>query len=93
MSPVAGPIDADNHYYEPRDFCTRHIEPRYREQAVRVDAGDRIWVGDRPFTFLKDWSFDRYSRPVATSAPDLRPHPETSWSRFSKRRRDVRELT
>ena len=59
------PIDADNHYYEPRDFCTRHIEPRFEDGAVRVDEDDRIWVGERPFTFLAGWSFDRTTRPGA----------------------------
>jgi hypothetical protein len=63
--PVARPIDADNHYYEPRDFCTRHIAQRYRDRAVRVDEDDRIWVGERPFTFLPNWSFDRVARPGA----------------------------
>jgi predicted TIM-barrel fold metal-dependent hydrolase len=65
VSVPAGPIDADNHYYEPRDFCTRHIEPRFRAQAVRVDEEERVWVGDRPFTFLKGWNFDLYGRPGA----------------------------
>jgi predicted TIM-barrel fold metal-dependent hydrolase len=60
-----GLVDADNHYYEPRDFCTRHIEPRFRDRAVRVDAEDRIWVGDAPFTFLANWDFDRHGRPGA----------------------------
>ena len=63
MTAAARLVDADNHYYETRDFCTRHIEPRFRDRAVRVDAEDRIWVGDRLFTFLKDWNFDRQFRP------------------------------
>ena len=65
MNPANGPIDADNHYYEPRDFCTRYIEPRFRDRAIRVDEKDRIWVGDRPFTFLKNWSFEEYTKPGA----------------------------
>jgi predicted TIM-barrel fold metal-dependent hydrolase len=43
-------IDADNHYYEPADFCTRHIESRYRDKAIRYEMvdGDRCMVvGDR----------------------------------------------
>ena len=62
-------FDADNHYYEPRDCFTRHIEPRLRAKAVQVrrdaEGRDRIHVGERPFTFLKDWSFDRAYRPGA----------------------------
>lgn len=30
-------IDCDNHYYEPDDCFTRHIEAKYREQTVWVD--------------------------------------------------------
>lgn len=51
-------FDADNHYYEPRDAFTRHIEPKWRDKAVRVieeDGKDRILVGDRPFTFLSPY--------------------------------------
>ncbi len=65
MTDAARPIDADNHYYEPRDFCTRHIEPRFRDRAVRVDDDDRVWVGDRPFTFLANWSYDQCTKPGA----------------------------
>ena len=31
-------FDADNHYYEPRDCFTRHIEPTLRDRAIRVGA-------------------------------------------------------
>jgi predicted TIM-barrel fold metal-dependent hydrolase len=60
-------FDADNHYYEPRDCFTRHIEPAFRDRAIHVvedERGrERILVGDRPFTFLADFSFDRWPRP------------------------------
>ncbi|MCH2171347.1 amidohydrolase [Myxococcota bacterium] len=53
-------IDADNHYYEPDDCCTRHIESKYRDRAVRVvenSDGVREWrFGDKPL------SFHRYPR-------------------------------
>ena len=32
-------LDGDNHYYEPYDAFTRHMEPRFRERAVRVERG------------------------------------------------------
>ena len=28
-------IDADNHYYEPHDAFTRHMEPVWRDRAFR----------------------------------------------------------
>ena len=56
--PTWGLFDADNHYYEPRDCFTRHIEPAMRERAIRVEQDSEgkevVLVGDRNFTFLID---------------------------------------
>ncbi len=53
-------IDADNHYYEPDDCCTRHLESRYKDRAVhcvRNADGSGEWrFGDKPL------SFHRYPR-------------------------------
>jgi predicted TIM-barrel fold metal-dependent hydrolase len=43
-------VDADNHFYEPDDCFTRHIEARYRDRTVRVeraapDAIGRVFIG------------------------------------------------
>jgi predicted TIM-barrel fold metal-dependent hydrolase len=63
-----GLFDADNHYYEPRDCFTRHIEPRFRDRAIRVevdaDGRERIWIGSKPFTFLNP-DFESAVRPGA----------------------------
>ena len=32
--------DADNHYYEPPDCYTRHIEPKFRDRAIHVEQDD-----------------------------------------------------
>ena len=65
--PEAPLFDADNHYYEPRDAFTRHIEPRYRESAIHVQLDakgrDRVVVGDRPFTFLENPFFETTAKP------------------------------
>jgi predicted TIM-barrel fold metal-dependent hydrolase len=62
-------VDADNHYYETRDCFTRHMPKRLLASAIRVEADadgrDRIWVGDRPFTFLENWSFQYANKPGA----------------------------
>ena len=54
-APGALPIfDADNHYYEALDCCTRHIEPRYRAKAVRYEQREGahlIFVGERLYTY------------------------------------------
>ncbi len=48
-------VDLDQHYYEPDDCCTRHIESKYADRAVRIredEDGRRSWyAGDRPLTF------------------------------------------
>lgn len=36
--PGFGIFDADNHYYETRDAFTRHLDPRFKERAVRVET-------------------------------------------------------
>ena len=38
-------IDADEHYYEPDDCFTRHIEARFRDETVRVDGAATGWAG------------------------------------------------
>ena len=50
------PIDADNHYYEPHDCCTRHLEARFRSgracHVVKNAEGQDEWrFGDRPMGF------------------------------------------
>jgi predicted TIM-barrel fold metal-dependent hydrolase len=44
-------IDIDNHYYEPDDAFTRHMEREFRERAVNIRPGPnglgQIWIGDR----------------------------------------------
>jgi predicted TIM-barrel fold metal-dependent hydrolase len=62
-------IDADEHYYEPDDCFSRHIEARFKEATVRVDRarGDglgRIYLGpDR--TFMSVMPGDYASAPGA----------------------------
>ncbi|HVX22073.1 MAG TPA: amidohydrolase family protein [Acidimicrobiales bacterium] len=50
-----GLFDADNHYYEPYDCFTRHIEPAFKDQAVRVEVGEdglgRTYIGDHTTLF------------------------------------------
>ena len=62
-------FDADNHYYETRDCFTRFLPAALRSRGVRIETDaegrDRIFVGERPFTFLDHWSFTHVSRPGA----------------------------
>ena len=59
MQPAPSPafciFDADNHYYEPRDAFTRHLDPRLADRAVKVvtDASgkDTIFVAGQKHHF------------------------------------------
>jgi predicted TIM-barrel fold metal-dependent hydrolase len=61
-------VDFDNHYYEPDDCCSRHIEPKYRDRAIRVvpsaEAGIGKWVmGDQVLLTVPYQLSDRSGRP------------------------------
>ena len=60
-------FDSDNHYYEPYDAFTRHIEPEFADKAVHVVPGDNgrnvILVGDQPLKALPAHPMDFVSAP------------------------------
>lgn len=50
------PVDADNHFYEPHDCCTRHLAAKFRNGrachvAKNADGIDEWRFGDRPIDF------------------------------------------
>jgi predicted TIM-barrel fold metal-dependent hydrolase len=61
-------IDADEHYYEPDDCFSRHIESRYAGETIRVERGGdglgRIYLGGRR-TFMSVMPGDYASAPGA----------------------------
>ena len=76
-------IDVDNHYYEPDDAFTRHIDPAFRSRACHIvrEAGGRgrPWVGAAPAYYLEMTPVDRIGRPgavVADKDARYRPLPE-----------------
>jgi predicted TIM-barrel fold metal-dependent hydrolase len=55
------PIDADNHYYEPLDAFTRHLDRRFRERGVQVvteGRRTRLLIGGRVNRFIPNPTFD-----------------------------------
>jgi predicted TIM-barrel fold metal-dependent hydrolase len=55
------PIDADNHYYEPLDAFTRHLDKAFRSRGVRpVQEGKRVTllVGGKVNRFIPNPTFD-----------------------------------
>lgn len=59
-------FDIDTHYFEPLDCYTRHMDPKYRDLAINwrdTPEGKRMFVGDRPYTFLTDPGFEKIEKP------------------------------
>jgi predicted TIM-barrel fold metal-dependent hydrolase len=57
----ARPIDADNHYYEPLDAFTRHLDKRFRQRGVQpVQNGKRVQmvIGGKVNHFIPNPTFD-----------------------------------
>ena len=68
MSTLAYRInDADNHYYEPDDCFTRHIESRFKERTVwvdrRPDGPSRMYVGSERCHFFSVGAGDSVGPP------------------------------
>ena len=55
------PIDVDNHYYEPLDALTRHLDKKFKRRGVQMVAdGKRTLavIGDRVNHFIPNPTFD-----------------------------------
>jgi predicted TIM-barrel fold metal-dependent hydrolase len=61
IPPDVRPIDADNHYYEPLDAFTRHLDPAFKRRGVRpVQDGKRVelLIGGRVNRFVPNPTFN-----------------------------------
>jgi predicted TIM-barrel fold metal-dependent hydrolase len=59
-------FDADNHYYEPKDAFTRHLDPALRARSVQwatVEGKERLLVGGSINRFIPNPTFERVSKP------------------------------
>lgn len=65
-------VDADNHYYEPDDAWTRHIDPAFRDRAINIvrdaDGVGRPYFGAEPLYYLDRTPLDLIGRPGAVVA-------------------------
>jgi predicted TIM-barrel fold metal-dependent hydrolase len=55
------PVDADQHYYEHLDACTRHLDRAFRERGIQVvEQGTHklLLAGGRAFRFIPNPTFD-----------------------------------
>jgi len=92
-----GLFDADNHYYEPYDCFSRHIESKYRDQTVEVVVGDdglgRSYVGGKPTSFTPIMQWDSIGGPGSfkgmvcddTANVDETIHPGKDWPAYVSR--------
>ena len=54
-------IDADNHYYEPLDSCTRYLDPKFKRRGMELlDQGSHkvLLAGGRKFKFIPNPTFN-----------------------------------
>ncbi|MDC8982736.1 amidohydrolase family protein [Mycobacterium marinum] len=54
-------IDVDNHYYEPLDAFTRHLDKKFRRRGVQMVTDGRhtqVIIGDRVNRFIPNPTFD-----------------------------------
>jgi predicted TIM-barrel fold metal-dependent hydrolase len=62
-----GIYDADNHYYEPDDCFSRHIEPAYKDRTMRIDRSSagpgRMYVGEERCHFFSVGAGDSIGPP------------------------------
>ena len=48
-------VDADNHYYEPHDCFTRHLDPQFADRAIQTTLWRR-WPSCGPARALVAWT-------------------------------------
>lgn len=62
-----GVVDADNHYYEPYDAFTRHLDPKFGDYAVNIrhdgDGLGRVYIGDQRLAFMSVTQTDHVAAP------------------------------
>jgi hypothetical protein len=54
-------IDVDNHYYEPLDAFTRHLDKKFRRRGVQMFSDGRhtqAIIGDQVNRFVPNPTFD-----------------------------------
>ena len=65
-------IDADNHYYEPYDCFTRHLEPGFADRSVHVVKDERglgrLYFGNRKLGFMRVIQSDYTGAPGSLQA-------------------------
>jgi len=65
-------IDADNHYYEPYDCFTRHLEPAFADRSVHVVKDEkglgRLYFGQKKLGFMRVIQSDYTGAPGSLQA-------------------------
>ncbi len=63
-------VDADNHYYEPTDAFTRHLDPAMAKRTMQwadVDGKRRLLVAGSVNRFIPNPSFSHLAQPGSLS--------------------------
>ena len=73
-------FDADQHYYEPDDAVTRHLDRAHRNAVRWITMGTRrtLLVNDRLLTLVPNPTYDPVGRPGALERVLPRAQPGRS---------------
>jgi predicted TIM-barrel fold metal-dependent hydrolase len=68
MTPAGAPgvCDADNHYYEPLDACTRHLPAKFKTRGVQfIETKGRVTclIGEKVSHFIPNPTFSPVAKP------------------------------
>jgi predicted TIM-barrel fold metal-dependent hydrolase len=77
-----GAVDADGHVLEPPDLWERHLEPRYRDRALRLrkddDGLEYLEIGGKP-SVMSRRGFPGTLGGMGKSLEDFRPNAERTY--------------
>ena len=71
-------FDADEHYYEPEDALTRHLDPKYRSAVRWVDMDGRrsLIIGGKLLQLIPNPTYDPVGRPGSLNSYFRAQNPE-----------------
>jgi len=76
-------VDADGHILEPPDLWERHLEPRFRDRALRIRTDDHgleyLEIGGQPSRMSNKGFPGTLGRMGETRVDELRPSPERTY--------------
>lgn len=80
--PYPGAIDADGHILETPDAWEKYIDPKYKDQAIRITVGpdglEVLEVGGRPSKYMKPGQLAAFGG-MGRTPEEVAPHPDRTY--------------